>query len=142
MRFFKIKNRLIHEVLECLLRYNATSMAIFSPYIQGSVVIQVVLFSRLYDMYEINKSDKGIFTIYIDQILPIFILTPFCWHFVDIGKLSNYFKVFYCFLYLFNLLKKSIFFKLWTFHAWKLVRCQILIQLNCHKGNIRTFAWS
>ena len=50
-------------------------MAIFSPYIQGSVVIQVVLFSRLYDMYEINKSDKGIFTNYVDQILPIFILT-------------------------------------------------------------------
>ena len=48
MRFCKIKNRLIHVVLEYLWRYNATSMAIFSPYIRGRVVIQVVLFSRLY----------------------------------------------------------------------------------------------
>ena len=51
MRFYKIKNRLIHEVLENLWRYNAMSMAIFSPYIRGRVVIQVVLFSRLYGIW-------------------------------------------------------------------------------------------
>ena len=51
MRFWKIKNRLIHKVLENLWRYNATSMAIFSPYIRDRVVTQVVLFSRFYTVY-------------------------------------------------------------------------------------------
>ena len=51
MRFCKIKNRLIHEILQYLWRYNATSMAIFSPYIRVRVIMQIVLFSRLYGIW-------------------------------------------------------------------------------------------
>ena len=48
MKFCPIKIRIIHEVRVCT--YNANSMVILSPYIRGRVVIQVVLFSRLYGM--------------------------------------------------------------------------------------------
>ena len=48
IKFCQIKIRTINEVLQYLCSYNANSMAIFSPYIRGCVVIKVILFSGLY----------------------------------------------------------------------------------------------